>query len=291
VKNEIRARLKKLEAGKIQLNSRHGNPIVGHPVLAELANTAEEVCALIQQERKRQKARGPDSRELLACVEKGFNALASARDALALGDTLDATAIDELRGDIQRSVDSFKQQSIACTLAAQSRTEQGKLSEQAASDAYEEKVYERIKGMLSVYAPMGAMLPNANSVKYQKQLVAFAVLPVIAVFGSFSKQVLQSAGFKIDLVADYPVLQDQRVLGINIKRLAKLELDRDQVVEGALEQISKRLNTKYALVFEEPASSQNGFQYFWIMPDRLLSKLVQVTHGGAHGWSFPFKLH
>jgi len=291
VKEQMRTLLAKLETGRAQLTARHANPIVGHPVMAELCNTIEEVCTLLRKERKRQNARGQDSRELLACMERGFNSLSSARDVLALGDPLKASDVEELRADLQRTVSEFKRQSIACTLASQSLTERGRLSETAASAEYEDRIYERIKNMLAVYAPVGAMLPNANSVKYKKQAVTFAVLPVIAVFNSFIKANLQNMGFKIDLVADYPILQDQKVLGVNTKYIAQMDMERDTIVESALDQISKRTGTKYALVFDSPAASTNGFQYYWIMPERQLTKLIRITHGGATGWAFPFNLH
>lgn len=295
IKAELAIALRQVADARKSLSTRHGQPKHGTDFFISLAELLRATSALVENSRRIQKAKDRGSKELCAIVDRAFNSVNGARQAQDHGTVLSGDEIEEIRADLNKFDKEFRHQSISLTMAA-TESNPDEMEEEAAA-AYEsaasadrlDRIYDKIKDMLGGYAKFSPELPNANTVKYKDKNIVMLRLPVLAVFSSFNQDALKRIGLKVNVVLEYPIIEEQMILAVNVKAVEKNDIDQDVLVDTALQQYSKRIGVKMSKAYDTPSVGRNGFVYYWLMPERQLTGLLRATNGGVDGWGLPFR--
>lgn len=144
---------------------------------------------------------------------------------------------------------------------------------------------------ISKYSKYKALLPKTNS--KASPMLKILKLPLIGVFDPFiTADDINAAGLDAEQLGMYPVIEDQMVLAINIKKLEQEDQKVADYLKLVLGQLSKKVGQKVVLVAEWGNRVGGvGYQYYWVMPDKLLTKLLKAHksgHTAIDDWGFAF---
>lgn len=121
-------------------------------------------------------------------------------------------------------------------------------------------------------------------------------LVVIGLFGEPLEQVrrlLKASQF----VEGYVVLDNQLLLGIDSRNLVKEYGERKakdidfvaNVVRGLLEEHNQRSSTPLVLVNDYMPQRKGSVVYWWVMPERILDRIIAKVRNFGQEWAFPSK--
>lgn len=226
---------------------------------------------------------------LITGVEKTYNRTVSALD-LASQEEL---TLDEANTFLmQANKNVSRVQNIYASVQKQHQEQAGMmLMREADKDARILKIIEDSGPDIQNYAKYASDLPQ-TSVDTKRSFIV-AKVPVITVTdpvitaGEWAK-----AGFVSKSVGFYPVVENQLVIGINSNKVKESGMKPDEYRQMILEAVQHKLNTKLTPVSNIALGFRSsGFTYMWVMTERDMDRLRNVTHKAfvPKSWGFAFK--
>lgn len=248
------------------------------PVATIKFNKAKAALASIHEGLK--KNQKPMARELVAAADYCHNVISSFQDALSCGD-VDETNLSEFKREVSAKlteVREFSEQLVGVMAAAEKETA-SKLDDALTDGA----------SILSRYASFKNKMPRTalNGKKF-----VLLDMPVIPVFDPFIlPSQLAEAGFNVESLGTYAILNNQRVLGINTNYLKEEGIKLDEYTDMVLEALKSKTGKRWIRVFEDPVGFRSsGYQFFWIGTEHEVKQLTTIK--GRHtsidewGWAF-----
>ena len=128
-------------------------------------------------------------------------------------------------------------------------------------------------------------------------------MPIVPTDGNLSAEKMAHAGFNVESLGGYPVIQNQLVIGINPRHVlgdhgGEVKGEKaSKLIRAEADQLRKKLEkrTKQRLQFvSDKAYSQPGSPgaWFWLMSDNDLNRLSKISPGNRvsiQRWGFAFR--
>lgn len=214
----------------------------------------------------------------LTSIKEGVHALNAAADKKMLTMIAAKTAKDEL---------------LAMAVATEARIESIEADSSTVDDL--EEFYRKAADVIKKHA---GKAEDIKAIKNKAFIIAR--MPIVPADDKLSAERLATAGFQVESIGNYAVLQNQLVIGINprflmgehsgeVKGEKASKLIRAEV-ERLRKFLEKKTNVGYQLVSEKAKSEGSG-TWFWLMNDNDISRLARVSPGGRiqiKAWGFAF---
>ena len=143
------------------------------------------------------------------------------------------------------------------------------------------------KKIATVYRKFQADMPKpAHSVKHLSVMVDVPVLPVFQHPVDAGK--LKRAGIAAtEFSGFYVVLENQRLIGMNTAALRKADMDFNEYLKSVLLALKNRTGKQWLQPCERAIAYRNdGYKYYWVMPERQLT--VLGAQSAIVEWGLPF---
>lgn len=97
---------------------------------------------------------------------------------------------------------------------------------------------------------------------------------------------LNALGIKVSRLEDYPILEDQLILGVRTTYAKQWGLDVDEMIGQIMEQLRETTGQDVGFVSEDSSSvtATREFRYYWIMPEPVLTRTLSLL-GPVNGWA------
>lgn len=293
----------KLQEVVSKVNQLEPQTVISNKGLSRLDSILEVVEAAsneLVKARKEQHGRDPESKELTLQIARVYNTTSGLQDVIKAGDA-GSEAVTEFKKEVATLVRNFDKLVKKLDEANEGKERRALARvETGADNEWERELHQRMKireqdeqdkQVLQKYNRYAIDMPTKDINQMgDKKLVMFDI-PVIPITEyPLDIRKLHQIGITAEPVGGlYVVMLKQKIIGINPKAIKESKQKIDEYLEKTLVHINERTGKKWQYVSDNPQSYQSrGLQFYWIMEQVRLTRLIQLTHAPIDEWGFPF---
>jgi len=189
---------------------------------------------------------------------------------------------------VKLAVESSIEKTDEQILADLTKNYQPKVYQHRDSDEILDSIFKDAPEVIKKFAHRGKDLSQLLVKRFIfSRVPVIPITPANRVSDGITK--LKRAGFPVEMIGKYPVLDDQLVLGLNVVHIMELKdsIRRNamQLAEFMVTQLSQRSGKKYVIV-GSAVKHKTGL-YYWVVPDKVMDSIVK-TLGEPKQWGFAF---